>query len=150
MTKALIVYGSETGNTLAGSEMIAGVLKDKGITLEMHNVRDVGVDVLAGPYDLILFGVSTWGAIDEEVQQDFLSFYEDMAKATLKGKRVAVFGSGDQGYDHFAKAVDFVEARAREQGAQVVVPSLKFHLHPKKSAAEVKAWAERVAGAIQG
>lgn len=148
MAKALIVFGSETGNTQAGAEMIAEVLGSKGIEVELRDVRDVGVDVLAGPYDLILLGVSTWGAIDEEAQQDFLSFYEDMARTALDGKRMAVFGSGDQGYDRFAKAVDFVEKRAREQCAQIVAPSLKYHLHPKDSAAEIRAWAERLADMI--
>ena len=148
MARALIVFGSETGNTQAGAEMIAEVLGSKGVEVELRDVCEVGVDVLAGPHDLILLGVSTWGAIDEEVQQDFLSFYEDMASTSLKGRRMAVFGSGDQGYDRFAKAVDFVEKRAREQGAQIVAPSLKYHLQAKDSAAEIKAWAERLAGMI--
>lgn len=150
MARALIVFGSETGNTQAGAEMIAQVLGARGIEVELRNVRDTGVDVFAGPYDLILLGVSTWGAIDEEVQQDFESFYEDMARMTIRDKRVAVFGSGDQGYDHFAKAVEFVEKRAREQGAEIVAPGLKYHLHPKDSAAEIKAWAEGLAKAVTG
>lgn len=149
MAKALIVFGSETGNTKAGADLIAKVLEDQGVTVEIQDVREVNADVLSRPYDLAILGVSTWGAIDEEVQQDFESFYDGMAEIDLHGRRLAVFGSGDQGYDKFAKAVDFVEQRARKQGAEVVTTSLKYHLHPKDSAERVKAWAEKLAAKIQ-
>jgi len=145
MAKTLIVFGSETGNTKAAAEMIAQVLESKGIATELRDVRGTGVGVFAEPFDLFLLGVSTWGAVEEEVQQDFEAFYEDMARTALNGKRVAVFGSGDKGYDRFAKAVDFVEQRLKQQGADLVSPSLKFHLHPKDSVDEVRVWAEKLA-----
>lgn len=148
MAKALIVFGSETGNTKAGADMIAQVLEGKGVKVEIQDVREVNADILSGSYDLAILGVSTWGAIDEEVQQDFESFYAGMADIDLNGKRVAVFGSGDQGYEKFAKAVDFVEQRARNQGAELVTTSLKYHLHPKDSAERVKAWAKELAGKL--
>ncbi|MFO7597615.1 MAG: hypothetical protein R6W92_14900, partial [Desulfocurvibacter africanus] len=47
MAKALIVFGSETGNTKAGADLIAKVLEDKGVTVEIQDVREVNADVLS-------------------------------------------------------------------------------------------------------
>ena len=148
MPKICIVYGSETGHTRTGADMIAAALSGKGFAVTSRDVTETGVEVFGQGYDLYLLGVSTWGAVEEEVQQDFMPFYEAMAETDLTGRKVAVFGSGDEGYDAFAKAVDFVAQRARERGATVVIDSLKWHLSPEGSETAIADWVDAVANTV--
>ncbi|EPR44750.1 flavodoxin/nitric oxide synthase [Desulfovibrio sp. X2] len=148
MASVCIVYGSETGNTKSAAEMIAAGLGKSGHTVSLADAAVTGPEFFAAPCDVLLFGVSTWGAVDEEVTEDFKSFYEDMASADLKGRRAAVFGCGDKGYDRFCKAVDFVEQRARERGADLLLPSLKIDRNPAQSTGLVNEWIARLAAAV--
>ena len=151
--RVAIVYGSETGNTRSGAEIIIRALAAGGHQADGLDVRESSLDALqaalSGEYDLALLGVSTWGAVDEEVQEDFTELYDAMETMDLSGRSVAVFGSGDQGYDAFAKAVDFVETRLREQGAAIVAPGFKFNLEPGPVQAELEAWARQAVAAAQ-
>ncbi|MFW5722158.1 MAG: flavodoxin domain-containing protein, partial [Desulfohalobiaceae bacterium] len=86
MAKALIIYGSETGNTMAAAKMVAQALENKDIQVTVQDVVESTVQDLDQPYDLYLLGVSTWGAVEDEVQEDFKEFYAGMASTSLKGK----------------------------------------------------------------
>jgi flavodoxin short chain len=98
---------------------------------------------LAEGYDLVLLGCSTWGDEEIEISNDFEPLLADLDKSGLSGKQVAVFGCGDSSYTHFCGAVDLIERKAEELGAQLVAGSLKIDgdADPK----EVQAWAEAVA-----
>lgn len=149
MATVLIVYGSETGHTKTGAELIARELQGKGHQVTLEQVPDVNVEVFDRPgVDAFLLGVSTWGAVEDEVQQDFEPFYEAMADADLSGRKLAVFGSGDKGYEHFARAVDYVDTRARERGAALLTEPLKWHLEPEDAATAIRAWAGTIAAAL--
>ena len=70
-------------------------------------VRDIAVsspDDLQ-PYELLIFGVPTWGI--GKLQDDWMDFITTLEKLDLKGKKVAMFGLGDQeSYpDSFADAM---------------------------------------------
>jgi sulfite reductase alpha subunit-like flavoprotein len=65
-----------------------------------------------------------------------------MDKANLSGKKVAVFGCGDSSYTHFCGAVDVIEEKAAQLGANVVMASLKIDGDPDKD--EAVAWARDV------
>ena len=138
-----IVFGSETGNTKEGASIVAQALTADGHKVDLLDVGDTHPNALLGDFGLVLLGVSTWGAVAEEVQQDFVELYDAMAGMDLSGHRVAVFGSGDKGYDEFAKAVDFVENRAKERGASVAAPGFKYHLEPAPVRTELEAWARQ-------
>ncbi|MFW6244052.1 MAG: flavodoxin [Desulfovibrionales bacterium] len=148
MAKALIIYGSETGNTMAAAKMVAQALENKDIQVAVQDVVESTVQDLDQPYDLYLLGVSTWGAVEDEVQEDFKEFYADMASTSLKGKKMAVFGCGDSGYANFCKAVDYVAKRAKEQGAELVADSLKIDLDPRNSREMIKTWADQVGSIV--
>ncbi len=145
MAGILVIYGSETGNTRAAAEMIADVLRGRGAAVQVRDVCDTGVEAFAEDFSLFLLGVSTWGAIEDEVTEDFKSFYDDMGATDMSGKKVAVFGSGDSGYENFCKAVDHVVERAQEQGATIVLDGLKFNLAPGSSSDAIRAWAVQAA-----
>ncbi|MFW5490529.1 MAG: flavodoxin [Desulfovibrio sp.] len=146
MSKTLIVYGSTTGNTETTAEYVQATLKGKGMDVELLNVTDVEASDLANGYDVLLFGCSTWGDDEIELQDDFIPLYESLEEANLSGRKVAVFGCGDSSYTFFCGAVDAIEEKAEKLGANIVVGSLKIDGDPEK--AEVVSWAEGVAAAV--
>lgn len=143
MSKALIVYGSTTGNTETVAGHVGAVLNKAGWDTEIKNASDVSASGLANGCDLLLLGCSTWGDDDIELQDDFVPLYDDLDKAGLSGKKVAVFGCGDSSYTHFCGAVDAIEQKAESLGAVLVTGSLKIDGDPDKD--EVMDWAKTVA-----
>lgn len=142
MSKVLIVFGSTTGNTEGVAESIEKILKTNGMDVSLRNAAEATADGLATGYDLVLLGCSTWGEEDVELQDDFVPIYENLEKADLSGKKVAVFGCGDSSYTHFCGAVDAIEKKAEGLGATIVTGSLKIDGEPV--AADVEAWAKDV------
>jgi len=142
MAKALVVFGSTTGNTESVADYVAKTLEGEGMAVDVKNVSAVQAAGLADGYDLVLFGSSTWGDDDIELQEDFQPFFEELDKANLSGKKVAVFGCGDSSYTHFCGAVDAIEEKVAQLGADVVAASLKIDGSPEKH--EAVAWARDV------
>lgn len=146
MAKALIVFGSTTGNTEGVADDIGKILNKNGIPTQIKNAADVSPAGLADGYDAVIMGCSTWGEEDIELQDDFVEIYENMDKVGLSGKKVAVFGCGDSSYTHFCGAVDVIEQKAEALGAKIIVGSFKIDGDPEAS--EVEAWAAEVMGRI--
>ncbi|WP_419785963.1 flavodoxin [Pseudodesulfovibrio sp.] len=142
MSKALIVFGSTTGNTESVSDEIAKVLKNKGHDVEIRNASGVTVENLADGFDAVLLGSSTWGDEDIEFQDDFVPIYENLEQAGLKGHKVGVFGCGDSSYTHFCGAVDALEEKAESLGAEIMGDSLRIDGDPDTG--EITAWAESI------
>ena len=61
MVKAILIYGSTTGNTEALSEHVAAGLKQGGADVTVKDVSNTGIEELAS-YDAIVFGCSTCAA----------------------------------------------------------------------------------------
>ena len=142
MGKALVVFGSTTGNTESVAEYVAETLKSEGLAVDVKNAADVKVDGLAEGYDLVLFGCSTWGDDEIELQENFVPLYDELEKAKLDGRKVAVFGCGDSSYTHFCGAVDAIAEKAEQCGAKVVGLALKIDGDPDKD--EAISWAKDV------
>ncbi len=143
MPKALIVYGSTTGNTETTARYIAETLSGKGYDTELKDVGDVPAAELGNGYDIVLLGCSTWGDEEIELQDDFIPLYDDLENSGLEGKKAAVFGCGDSSYTYFCGAVDAIEEKLEKLGADIVTSGLKIDGGPDK--AEITAWAEEVA-----
>lgn len=148
MSNTLIVFGSTTGNTEGVAESVAKVFTAKSLPVDIKNASDVTADKVAEGYDMVLFGCSTWGDEDIELQDDFIPLYENLEQAGLEGKKVAVFGCGDSSYTHFCGAVDAIEEKAQQLGASIVMNSLKIDGDPDDG--EVAQWAEEVAKEVAG
>lgn len=146
MSKALIVYGSTTGNTETAADYVAATLLSKGIDTVVKDAADVQAEGLGDGYDILLLGSSTWGDEDVELQDDFAPLYDDLDRAALKGRKVAVFGCGDSSYTHFCGAVDALEVRVGELGAELVGDTLKIDGDPERD--EIEAWAETVSASL--
>jgi flavodoxin short chain len=142
MSKVLIVYGSTTGNTESVSDAIAKFFENNGLNVEIRNAADVAVENMADGFDAVLLGSSTWGDDEIELQDDFVQVYDNLDKAGLGGRKVAVFGCGDSSYEHFCGAVDALEERAGELGADIIGDTLKIDGDPDLN--EAAAWAETI------
>jgi flavodoxin I len=91
MKKIGIFYGSSTGNTEKIADLIKSAFgEDVATTI---NVEDASFNDL-DKFPYLIFGTSTWGIGD--MQDDWEDFMEVVLKADLKGKKVALFGLGDQ------------------------------------------------------
>jgi len=113
MSKITVIFGSTTGNTEAAAGQIAAALGGNAV-----NVNDAGADDFAA--DLLVLGTSTWGI--GELQDDWAAQLDKLQGADLAGKKVALFGQGDQeGFgDSFVSAMGTLAEEAEKKGAALV------------------------------
>lgn len=111
--KTAILYGSTMGDT----ERVAGELNTK-LQSDIFTVGE-GMSRLE-EYDVIILGSSTWGW--GELQDDWNGAIEELRGKNLAGKKVAVFGTGDQmGYsDTFVDAIGILAEAAADAGATII------------------------------
>lgn len=143
MSKAIIVYGSTTGNTESTAEMIEKELSKNGIDTLVKDVSDTNTSELKD-YDLVLFGCSTWGEDEIELQDDFQPFYEEINSSNISGKKVAVFGCGDSSYTYFCGAVDAIEEKVKDSGGEIITEGLKIDGDPDDFTDDITSWAQSV------
>ncbi|NIK78123.1 flavodoxin I [Paenibacillus castaneae] len=144
MTRILVVYTSMTGNTEEMAEAITEGAKEAGAQVVSKEAFDASASEL-NDFDGIIIGAYTWG--DGELPDEFLDFYEEMDGLDLSGKKAAVFGSGDTSYPIYCGAVDIVEAKLKEVGAEIVCECIKFEYNPTETEKEQgRSLGRRVAG----
>lgn len=91
MNKIGIFYGSTTGTTAGVARQIA---KELGVAdTDVHDMSKSSPSDVA-PYDVLIMGTSTWG--DGDMQDDAHDFADGLQGLSLKGKKVALFGCGDE------------------------------------------------------
>lgn len=146
--KALIVYGSTTGNTAGIAEALGDILGQAGHDVTVKNAADVTAEGLCNGYDAVLFGCSAWGTDEVEMQDDFNALYEDFDLIGAKGKKAACFASGDSSFEHFCGAVDVIEKRLVELGAEIMEEGLKVEGDYSGSRDDVDSWGRRIAAAL--
>ncbi len=148
MSKALIIFGSTTGNTEAMSDLIQKALDENGMETEIKNVTDASVSDLNGGHDLILLGCPAYGDDEVELQEDFEDFYQNMTDLDLSGKKFAVFAPGDSSYEHFCGTVDLLEEEISSMDGKIVADGLKIDGDPDDAVDEIKEWSEYLAKTI--
>jgi flavodoxin I len=117
--KAALLYSTTTGNT----ETAAGYIAD-ATGLTATDIGDVDLEELKA-CDSLICGAPTWhtGADSERSGTAWDEFlYGDLTGLDLNGKKVAIFGMGDQaGYaDNYCDAMDELASCFEKQGATVV------------------------------
>lgn len=86
-----IFYGSTTGQTRDAAYKIAA---DLGIKpADVYNVAETAPSAV-GKYDNLILGTSTWG--DGDLEDDWMDFIDGLESLDLKGRKVALFGCGDE------------------------------------------------------
>ncbi len=120
MAKIGLFYGSTTGNT----ERVAGLIKDafdefEADVVAVFNVAEASIEDMKG-FDYLILGIPTW--YEGELQDDWDEFLPNMDDLDLSGKKVAVFGLGDQeGYpDTFVDGLGILAKKVKERGGQLV------------------------------
>jgi len=86
-----IFYGGSTGNTALIAKRLAELVN----TARLYPIADaVRADLEA--YDLLILGTSSWHDEGDRLQSDWNDAYDCLREAKLKGKKVALYGLGDQ------------------------------------------------------
>ncbi len=119
MGKVGLFYGSSTGNT----EFVSYQMKEEfdkrapGL-VDIFNIGSSSVEQFAG-YDFMICGIPTWNT--GQLQDDWAIFLPKLESTTLKGKKIAVFGLGDQnGYGfNFLDAVGTLTDELLASGAEL-------------------------------
>lgn len=116
MKKFGIFFGSSTGTTADIAEKIAKIL---GVgTADIHNVNATAPSAVA-EYDTLIFGTSTWG--NGDVQEDWYDFLDGLGGMTLAGKKVALYGCGDETMsDTFCNGVGKIYDAVNPTGATFI------------------------------
>jgi len=127
MVKVLVVYASLTGNTEEMAELIVEGIRQAGGEAVLKSVTECNA-IEINSYKGVLLGAYTWG--DGELPDEALDFYDEMDELEMTAIKSAVFGSGDTGYAIYCGAVDLLEAKLKERGAEIVQKSLKIEYGP--------------------
>ncbi|MDE5421158.1 flavodoxin [Ancylomarina sp. DW003] len=117
MQKIGIFYGSTTGNTETSAQRIQQEFgEDIAQLFDVSEATSKDIEQFTN----LVFGASTWGIGD--LQDDFESFMAEISEANLLGKKVAIFGLGDQyAYsDSFVDAIAEIYKNLKEKGCDLV------------------------------
>lgn len=117
MARIGIFYGSSTGNTEAAAMLIHQALGSEAD--QPKSIASTTAEELSG-YDALVLGASTWG--DGDLQDDWDDALSLLKSVDLNGKKVAIFGLGDQeGYpDTFVDGIGILADAVAESGAEIV------------------------------
>jgi flavodoxin I len=120
MTPIGLFYGSDTGFTEIVVRLIEEEFSYVGPDLlTVHNIADVPVSAMQ-PYGRLIIGCPTWDI--GQLQADWDKAYNDLDGLNLSGKKVAIFGLGDQyGYpDSYCDAIGILAEKFTSLGAELV------------------------------
>lgn len=117
MKKAGLIWGSDTGMTEEIVTVLVDLIGTKNI--DSYNVFD-GQVALFAQYDRLILGLSTW--YDGELQSDWDEFFEQFKLIDFTGKKIAIFGLGDQeGYaEYFVDGIGIIGEVVVENGGQLL------------------------------
>lgn len=112
--KVTVVYGSSSGSTEKIATTIASKIGGKAINIISANTGDFE------NCDLLILGVPTYEF--GNLQQDWEERLDVLKEANLSGKKVALFGLGDQSSypDSFVDAMGILYDTVTEKGATVI------------------------------
>ncbi|MGB0885366.1 MAG: flavodoxin [Chitinophagales bacterium] len=121
MSKIGLFFGTDTGNTETVSEnLIESLTELTGQEIvDLHEIYQKKAEDVA-KYDLLIFGQPTW--YDGELQGDWEEFIPELKKIDFKGKKVALFGLGDQyGYaSYFCDSIGIFAEMIEQLGGEIV------------------------------
>ncbi len=110
-----IFYASSTGNT----EEVANKIHNKLEGFEIIDISSEGIDKIRECKSLII-GSPTWG--EGELQDDWEDCFDEFKQIDFSGKKVALFGLGDQDNygDEFADALGILYEVVSNNGANII------------------------------
>ncbi|CAG9000760.1 MAG: Flavodoxin 2 [Candidatus Celerinatantimonas neptuna] len=126
MTKVGIFFGTDTGNTRKVAKWIHKAMADDDVAKPL-NINRVSVDDLL-TYDALILGTPTLGegelpGLETQCESpSWAEFVETLEDADFSGKKIALFGLGDQlGYsDEFVDALGELYDIFADMGATMI------------------------------
>lgn len=117
MAQIGLFFGSDEGNTEAVAYRIQQRLGED--VVDVYDIADV-TQLEFAQYDDIILGISTWDF--GQIQSDWEEFWDDISDVSFAGKRVALYGLGDQfGYgDFFLDAMGMLHDVIVANGAEII------------------------------
>lgn len=137
-----LFYGSTTCYTEMAAEKIQQYFVEHStiqpeLQVELFNIKDTPLSQ-TDSFDIIILGISTWDY--GELQEDWESHWDDIAKLDLSGKIIALYGMGDQiGYtDWFQDALGMLHEQVIAQEGFVIGfwPNLGYEFAASKGLTE--------------
>jgi flavodoxin I len=119
-TRIGLFYGSNTDMTMMVAEMIKAQFAEYVPNeVDLFNIADVNVEKMLD-YENLIIGCPTWYV--GQLQEDWGAALPEIADLDLTGKRVALYGLGDQfGYSYtFADAIGILGEEFEAVGAELV------------------------------
>jgi len=115
-----LFYGSTTGSTARVAELIQREWPGNE-PIELVDISESGVSAMIET-DSMIIGAPTWDF--GELQEDWRDEWDIFCGIDFSGKRVALFGVGDQlGYaEWFQDAMGRIAEQIESRGGQLVVP----------------------------
>jgi flavodoxin I len=120
MTPIGLFYGSNSGFT----ELVADFIEEEFNTIapgliDVYDIAETPAQKMLA-YDYLIVGCPTWNI--GQLQDDWDDIYPTLDAIDLTGKKLAIFGLGDQyGYpDSFCDAIGILGRKLAEQGAELV------------------------------
>lgn len=109
-----LFYGSSTCYTEMAGEKIRAELGEE--LVDFFNINETPI-VTAQFYDFVILGIPTWDY--GELQEDWEEIWEDINEVDFTGKKVALYGLGDQiGYpEWFLDAMGYLHSKVVARGA---------------------------------
>ncbi len=109
-----LFYGSSTCYTEMAGEKIRRQLGEQRV--DIFNISDTPI-VTAQFYNYLIMGIPTWDY--GELQEDWEEIWEELDEIELNGKKVALYGLGDQiGYpEWFLDAMGYLHSKLVARGA---------------------------------
>ncbi|RXQ96141.1 flavodoxin [Ancylomarina salipaludis] len=113
-----LIYSFNTIKTSKNAEKIKKAF-GKDFDVEMVNAEEIDENTFLS-FDNMVLGVPTW--FDGELPNYWDEFMPAIEQLKLKGKKVALFGLGDQvGYpENFVDAIGLLAIALEDRGAQVI------------------------------
>lgn len=119
--KTGLFFGTTTGSTEAVADVLAAVWEDAGMEpISPINIIDMNSPADLLNYDYLILGIPTWNI--GELQVDWEDIWSDLEALDFTGKKIAIFGVGDQGGypENYLDAVGLLGNLLRERKGQLV------------------------------
>ena len=112
-----LIYGTDTGYTEISATQIVEEIGSSYV--DLLEISELSVESF-GKYDNLILGLSTW--YNGELQSDWDDFFDNFKTIDFTGKKVALFGLGDQyGYaDTFIDGVGIIGEVVIENGGKLI------------------------------
>ena len=111
-----LFYGSSTCYTEMAAEKIQHALGRESV--DCFNIADEPL-ITCDFYQFLIFGIPTWDY--GELQEDWEEIWDQIDELSLRGKKVALYGLGDQaGYpEWFLDAMGYLHFKLQQLGADL-------------------------------